>query len=514
MSTTTEISKGVVSVGTWNLTKIITSAIAYPILARLLGADGYGQYAYCLAVIMLASPFANMGITYVLTKHLAERPGDLVWRRNLAAFCGLTNLIATLSVGAVVSILLLRYPVSGRNPVIMAGVVVGIIILEQVWFYSRGILYGLHREELATLPATLGAIVSAGLGIGFALSGMGVLGVLTGILIANLAVAIVTFRYTYQVVEWSSGSDIFRELPVLNLATIGLSSMLFTTFSLALYRADIILVRHLASDAQAGLYAAAVQWSQFVWFVPMAVEAMLLQATTPLWGEGHVGLITDMLSRWLRHSALVTAFFLVFIFVFADHVMQIFFGSDFSGASLMLRILVPGALAFSFARDMWPVIYARSHAFLLVVVIASAVLVNLTLNWFLIRQWGAAGASVAASVSFACVLLAYSVILRSWGVEPLAGFSIGRFFFLCIVTTACLAPVSLSISSAPAAVLIGGILGASIYWAGALRLGLLHVDEILHFLNSLPEPLQSFCRKIFSVLQPTLLRIEVGMVGK
>ena len=335
MSQANVLSKGVISVGTWNLTKILASAIAYPILARLLGTDGYGQYAYCLAVIMLASPFANMGTTYVLTKYLAERPGDLAWRDELAAFSGLTNLIAALSVGTGVGILLLYHPVSDRNPIVLATVVVGIIIFEQVWFYSRGILYGLHREELATFPATLGAILSAVLAVGMAISGLGVAGVLAGILVANLAVAIVTFRHVSQVIEWKGG-PVVRSLPMSNLLTFGLSSMLFTVLSLALYRADIILVRHLASDEQAGLYAAAVQWSQFVWVVPMAVEAVMLQAMAPLWRANQITQITAMLSRWLRYTTLVTAFFLLFVFVFADQVLQIYFGPDFGEASLML----------------------------------------------------------------------------------------------------------------------------------------------------------------------------------
>ena len=46
------VSKGIVSVGSWSVAKLATAAVVLPILARLLGIEGYGQYAYYLAVLL------------------------------------------------------------------------------------------------------------------------------------------------------------------------------------------------------------------------------------------------------------------------------------------------------------------------------------------------------------------------------------------------------------------------------------------------------------------------------
>jgi O-antigen/teichoic acid export membrane protein len=463
---------------------------------------------------MLASPFANMGITYVLTKHLAERPGDLAWRRNLAAFCGLTNLIAALSVGAVVGILLLRYPVSGRSPVILATVVVGIIIFEQVWFYSRGILYGLHREELATLPAALGAILSAALGVGMAFSGLGVVGVLAGILIANLAVAIVTFRYTYQFLKWRGGSDTLDIFPAWNMMKFGLSSMLLAILNMALYRADIILVRHLAGDVQVGLYAAAVQWAEFVWFLAIAVQAVMLQSTSQLWTEQRIHEITMITCRLFRYVTLGTALLLIVVSVLAEEICLLYFGPHFVAASLPLRILAPGVFGFALARVLWPIIQARGNILQLVTVTASATFANLALNWFLVPIWGAAGAAVAASIAYISVVFAYAKILRGYGVSPLEGSEVNRFVLLCIVTVAALVPTKLLISSAFIVLIVGSLLATTIYGLGTLWLGLLKVQEIESIIESLPNPLRLPGRKVFELLQPLMLRFEACTLSK
>jgi hypothetical protein len=37
-----------------------------------------------------------------------------------------------------------------------------------------------------------------------------------------------------------------------------------------------VLIRNLSTDTQTGLYAAATQWSEFVSFLPLAAQAMML----------------------------------------------------------------------------------------------------------------------------------------------------------------------------------------------------------------------------------------------
>ena len=134
--------------------------------------------------------------------------------------------------------------------------------------------------------------------------------------------------------------------------------MVFSVLNMALCSLDIILVRHLAGEAQAGLYAAAVQWSQFVWFIPIAVEGVMLQATARFWAEQRVGDVTNLVSRLLRYVMLGTACLLLIVFVLGDRIVTVYFGPQFAEAALALRLLVPGAFCYAMARVLWPVIQA------------------------------------------------------------------------------------------------------------------------------------------------------------
>jgi O-antigen/teichoic acid export membrane protein len=294
----------------------------------------------------------------------------------------------------------------------------------------------------------------------------------------------------------------------------GLLSMTFTAFSMVLYRADIIFVRRLVGDSQAGLYAAAVQWSQFVWVLPIAVEGVMMQSTSRWWTEGKTNEITAMVSRLLRYTMLVTAFVLILVFEFADQILLVYFGPKFAEASLSLRILVPGVFSFSLARVVWPVIQARGSVVPLVAVVGSACMLNLGLILLLVPVWQAVGAAVATSVAFGGVVFAYAWILRKNRVQVFSLSLVGRLLILCTVTILVLMPVSTFIPSALGSVGIGFVLACCVYGAGALSLGLLSVSEIQKIVESLPGPLHGSGAWAYRKLQPTLSRIETRLTRK
>lgn len=504
---TRRISKGILSVGAWNVAKIVASALAAPMLSRLLGAEGYGQYASYVAIIFLASPFANLGTSYSLTKTIAEGPQDPRWRRRIAAFAARVNSLGVLIAGASVAVLVFPHPPAGTNPIVFVAVLVGALALDQIFFFSRGILYGLHREELAGVPAALGAIVGPTVGVVLALNGFGILGVLMGLFAGNLCVAIITLTFVRQQLPWQAPSSSSPEqaVPVRALLTFGFSSMLFSALSMALYKANIVLLRVLSPDGtQAGLYATAVQLSEFVWVIPLAVEGIMLQTTARLWAEHRTGDITALMNRLLRYTALGTGFFLVIVLVFAGPIVRLYFGPAFSGADTALRILVPGVFSFSLARVMWPVIQARGNVLALVTVIAGATFTNIALNCLLIPKWGAAGAAVATSISYGGVAFAYAWIIRRWGVKPFQSIRGGRLLIVYLITIAVMAVPALLIPSAWLALLTGGAAAALTYAVATLRLDLLGLRELQQIVESLPGFLRRPGLKLFAMLRPLL----------
>jgi O-antigen/teichoic acid export membrane protein len=514
MASAKTISKGIVSVGTWSATKLLVTGIVLPIYSRLLGIEGYGQYAYYVALLLLASQPANFGMRQTLIKYIAEREGDQRWHRAVARFAGAVNAVASGLVGAAVILLMLLSLPFDVGGLALTAVVVGLLWSEQLLQYAGGILYGLHREEEATLPASLGVVLGGAFGAALATAGFGVLGVLTGMLVAGIFVAVVTVRLARKAIGRPSGSDVGDpSLPRRELFEFGFSSMAYAGVAMALYSVDVVLVRHFAGDQQTGLYAAAVQWSEFVWFIPIAIEGVMLQTTARLWAENRVEDVSRLVSRLVRYVALTTAFLLVFVAVFSEHIVTLYFGPEFREAAVPLQLLVPGAFAFSVARVIRPVVQARGWVMTLLKIVVAATAVNIGLNVVLVPLWGAAGASVATSVSFIGVAVVYVRLLRIDGAHAFQGFAAGRFVVLCTAAAVALAPIALSVHSPVVALAIGGIVAAGLYWVAVLWLGLIRLRELEQITDSLPTPLRRFGFLVMRVCQPVLTRLDAIALG-
>ncbi len=500
------VTKGVISAGTWTLVKIVMSAIATPVFARTLGAEGYGQYAYYLAVMMLAAPIANLGTSQSITKFVAEQPDNRGLHSTIALFAGRMNLLATITVCGLLLAFLMIGPQPRHSPLTIAIIIVASIALEQVWYFGKGILYGLHREELATLPATLGAVIAPILGIALAMMGWGLFGVMLGVLAANLASALLTIFYVNRFVDWRKTDSIPASND--NVLWFGVHSMLFAALSMALYKTDIILVRTLASDADAGIYAAAVQWTEFTWLIPIAIEGVMLQATSHLWAEGRLPEVAHLLARTLRYTALATGFLLVVVFVFADQILLLYFGPRFVAASLPLRILVPGVFSFSLARVVWPVIQARGSIQQLVGIIGAAFVINLLLSLLFIPRWHTTGAAIATTISYGGVVFMYAWQLRIHGIRTFEGFPGARLLVLIAISIVPVVPIVLYLPSSLLSVSAGIIILTTFYFGGALRLRLISTHETEKIIESFPSLIRNIIARPFHILRPVLVRME------
>lgn len=513
MSEVRSVAKGIVSLGAWSVTKLLVSSVVLPVYSRTLGVEGYGQYAYYIAIILFTSHLCNLGMMPASTKFIAERPADLAWRYHVARFTGGVNLVAALSVSTVVGVLVWWTVGADRSALILSAVLVGVMLGDQAFFYARGVFHGLRREELVSLPGTVGLVIAGALGVVCAVLGMGVVGPLLGLFTAHLLVAVVTLQSLRQVVgggvAQASGSDV----PVSRVLRFGVSSMCFTWLGMTLYSLDMIMVRQLAGDREAGLYAAAVQWSQFVWFIPIAVEGVMLQSTARGWTEGKTEEIARMTGTLLRYVLICCASLLLVVVVFAEDIIRMYFGQDFGEAATALRWLAPGVLAFCIARVVSPVIQSCGHLRPLISVMTVAMFSDLGLSWVLVPRYGAVGAAMATTIVFCGVSVAYLWLLSAAGVRVLGAIPVIALSLLCAVSALVMLGIRLIVPSAVVALILGGFLGLLCYWMGVFRFRLIRVGELRWLVHTLPGPVRGMGMRLMRYIQPALLWLKPRMVG-
>ncbi|MCC6396427.1 MAG: polysaccharide biosynthesis C-terminal domain-containing protein [Bacteroidetes bacterium] len=502
-----KVSKGILSLGTWTVTRVLVSALATPFLSRILGTDGYGQYAYYLAILILAVPLASVGTLQTLSKYISESP-DPARRSRIARLGGIVSIAGYAIVGTVVVLALTLS--SSPPPWELTLVLLLCIGFDVLWFYARGLLYGLQREELAGIPGAIASVLGSVIGVVLAYLGYGLLGVFTGLMLGNAFMALAALRAGRRLIPRTHAVQT-TDPPLRGLLLFSLSTMLFTSFSMFLYKSGIMAVQLISDNrTMTGLFATGLQSAESVWVFIVAVEGVMLQSTSRLWTEGRLVDISAMVSRMLRYIALGTAFVLLYLLVYADELVRLYFGVRFADAAPVLRILVPGVLSYSLARLLGPVLHARGSVLVIALIAGSSALLNVVLCLLFIPKWGVFGAGLATSIAYGIVLAPYALLLRKHGVHVFKGFAAGRQLALVILTGGVLVATSLLPAVPLVRLALGGVAGAAFYVALAFRMHLVRVQELVTVVESLPDPVRRFFRRLIDRFEPLLRAVAGG----
>ena len=205
-----------------------------------------------------------------------------------------------------------------------------------------------------------------------------------------------------------------------------------------------------------------------------------------------------------------TTFLLLLVAVLGEQIVTVYFGPRFADAALGLRLLVPGALCYAVARVLWPVIQAGGEGGHLVRLIGMIVLVDVGLCGGLIPLWGAAGAAMATSISFALVAVGYVWMLHRRRVQVFEQAHLFRWLLLSMGTALAIALVAAWVTPPLLSILAGSVVGTVLYWGGVFRLGLVQVEEIELMVRSLPGAFRLTGERLFRYLAPVLLRLKAA----
>ena len=172
-------------------------------------------------------------------------------------------------------------------------------------------------------------------------------------------------------------------------------------------RIDQVMLRHLAGEESAGIYAAAVRLSEVVYFVPVLVVTGLL----PYWVKARAR-GTEAYGRALQgifdlQTALALGFAVPVAFL-ADWLVGWVFGPAYAAAGPVLALHVwAGVFVFQGVARSQTWVLEDWNRFTLVTTVAGAA-ANVALNFLWIPRHGAIGAAAATLVSYALAAWAMS----------------------------------------------------------------------------------------------------------
>jgi PST family polysaccharide transporter len=378
--------------------RILRLAIGFAVgvlVARYLGPDHFGVYATALALVTLFSTIATLGIDDLLVREILLNHSE---RYEILGTAFVLKLLGgCLSILFAVSTIRILRPQDELTHWLVAILSTGVIfqsfdVIEH-WFHSQVqarfvvlakstafILSAAARAALVYLHAPLLAFAWAGA--------------------AELALGAATLVLVYvlrreHLLCWRFAAQRAR-----GLLLAGWPLLLSSIAIIVYMRIDQVMLRELAGEESAGIYAAATRLSEACYFIPIAIVSSTFPAILEARSRSET-LYYHRLQRLFRLLFGLALAIVVPISIFATPIVHLTYGQRYLAAGPVLAIHIWAAL-FVFlgvGQSRWFI--AENLPRLVLYRTALGALVNVVLNFLLIPTYAAVGAALATVVSYA-----------------------------------------------------------------------------------------------------------------
>lgn len=407
------------------LLMLLTSVV----LARWMGASGYGVYATATALVLLLTVPAGLGLPTLVIRLLASYAAHQEWGRMRGllvrgnqAVLGASLLMACLA-ASMIWIFSERFGPDKASAFFLAVPLIPLIALGAM---RSAALRGLHHVVLGQLPENLimpglflalvgggwlvqggAAALSPEYALGARLVAVAVaFGVGAVLLLKRLPPAVRQAEPQYESRSWARAA-----LPLLFIAGINIINA----------QTDVLMLAALQGSESAGIYQAAVRGAELVAFSLVIANMAIQPSLARLYAAGDTFRLQRLVT-WSARGATAAALPLTAVMIlWGRPIMGALFGAEFTRGAVALAILSVAQLINAFTGPANTLLDMTGHQNDTLKAVATGVLSNVFLNALLIPYWDIVGAAIATGASLIlCNALLVILVRRRLGLNATA----------------------------------------------------------------------------------------------
>jgi stage V sporulation protein B len=379
------------------LVMLINSVLAGIIVARWLGAKGVGELAVINVAVTTIVQLGSFGLpssnTYFIAKDQERFRAAAV---NSLVFALAVGSILATGVSALAS---LRPDWFGYIPTKLIRIasisipfqlltLIGLNILLAVGKVKEFNLLDLAGQSFVLINAVVVLLV-----LNSGLDALVTLNTATSILV-SLAVALLLTLSARSLAQskWRADMSLLRRM-----ITYGLKFHVSILAGAIMLRADLLVVNHFRGPAEAGVYSVASQFGLLLMLLPGVIATLLFPRVTA--EQDARGETTCLVSRYTT--------FIMFLCCLAavpfSLLLPVLYGAAFSDATRLLLILLPGVYLMGLESVLVQHFNALGLPRAIPVYWVVTLVLNLILVFALVPRYGALGAAIASTISYAAI---------------------------------------------------------------------------------------------------------------
>lgn len=410
-----EIVKGASSSFMVKVASAAISLIFYMYLGRVLGADGAGIFFLTLTIITIASVVARFGLENTLLKLVSKAVAKNKWGRVYSAYLKSFKLVLIVSILVSAAIYatssyisMFMFSTSDKKLYIeLAAISVTPLALSVLHaqaiqglkkiFYSSAIL-----NLLIPTIALVAALIVA--------ENYGVFGVISSYVFAIYLVFIASILIWFNLIKNQnhdknrdsskvSNEEIYTSC--IPLFWVSILQMIINWFSYMVLGAS-------ATEADVGVFGMCVRVVTLFGFFLMAINSITAPKIAAMYKENSINEIEVMCRSSSTLLLYTTLPFFLITYVWADYILLLF-GQEFTGNSLILRVLIVGQFVNIITGSVGILLVMTGHEKVMRNNLILTAVLCVVLNLAFIPTYGLLGAAISFSLSMAVqnVFMAY-----------------------------------------------------------------------------------------------------------
>ena len=391
--------------------KVITSGTTFVVsilIARTLGASGYGDFTKITTFVAFFYLFADFGLNtaYLELSEDKKAQTNLLFLRTLFGLSLMFLCISILS-------FLPGTDIQGYTPLVKLGIIFfSLSILFQSLITTANAFFQKNlRYDYASYALSLGAIVTL-LSV-FSFPYLGITGVIPNIfafLLGSGATTVAALFFAKKIIpsfSFSFDSTLTKKMLVIALP-LGLTLLCNVVY----FHADSVILTLFRSSSEVGIYGFAYKVFEF----PLVVPTFFMNAVFPLLLISIKGNDMKAFIRQMKQSSAVL-FSLSLVLVLCGYISAPLFSliqTDFQASIVPFRILLLSLPVFYLTSvTMWVLIALKKRVALFLVYFISMI-VNVGSNILLVPHYGYTAAAWITVVSETLVLLLSLFVIQKY----------------------------------------------------------------------------------------------------
>ncbi|WP_058308618.1 flippase [Gracilibacillus massiliensis] len=412
----TQLAKGLSGSFLIKVIGTILSFIISVILARKLGAEQYGYYAYALALITMLSIPTTMGIPNVVVKYVAKYKTKSEW----GSFKGLINIsnvvVSLISLTILFIAFLMTWIFTDNLSSIMNKTFLISLILLPILALSSlrsAILRGINRVVLGQLPenAITPILFFVFIIIYLIYDDINFNSQIT--MVIRVIAVFIAFIIGSIMLRYNLPSQLKLKEPnfeIKNWLKSTIPLLFVGGMMLINNRFDIFMLGIMHTSKEVGIYQVVMRSAELIIFALTVMNSVLAPKFSTTYTNKDMSKLQRIVTMSNRVVFLVSLpLSLVFIF-FGNWLLDFIYGTEYSSGGTALGILAFGQLISTAFGSVGTLLNMTGYEKYSAYGVASAAICNIVLNLLFIPKWGINGAALATTVS----LIFWNLLLAYW----------------------------------------------------------------------------------------------------